>query len=348
MTESMGRMIGILGVTAVVSWVSVGLLRYYALGRGVLDQPNERSSHGTPTPRGGGAGLVAAAVLGFVLLSGREALGWRVVLALLGILPTALVGWLDDHKSVSVSTRIGAHLVSASMILPLAIGSGASPWIVAILSVGWIIAVLSAINVVNFIDGIDGLIGLQALALGVHFAVLSQSQGRSLGLALAVASAAFLIWNWTPAKIFLGDVGSGSLAVIGVVGGILVWRGGNRPFIVVFLPLVAIFLDASVTILGRWRRGESLTAAHRTHLYQRLANEAGWGHARASALYGVIAALATAIVLATPPALLFIACVAYALAIVLVGWYLNRSARPPEGKGSTPDTRESKQAAQRL
>ena len=118
--------------------------------------------------------------------------------------------------------------------------------------------------------------------------------GAVLGIGWAGACLGFLFWNWAPAHIFLGDVGSGALGVLGVVGGVLVLHEGEWAFLAVFLPLVPIFLDASVTLLRRAWAGEKVYKPHRVHLYQRLAN-GGWGHSRVTWLYAAASAVGVAV-----------------------------------------------------
>lgn len=293
----------------------------------MLDTPGERSSHIVPTPRGGGAGVAGAAVVTYLLLGPVDGLDWRIALALVSILPTAMVGWLDDHKPLPVLPRFLAHLGSALLLVPLAIEPGLPPTTTVLLTASWVFATVSAINVVNFIDGIDGLIGLQAVVFAVHLVLLSESEGAAwtLGISVASSSAAFLLWNWAPARIFLGDVGSGALAVLGLVGGLLVWRESKWPFIAVFLPLFPIFLDAAVAIARRARKREPLAIAHRTHLYQRIANEGGWGHARVSMLYCIAAAMATVVVVAVPGRWVLNASGLYAIAVFGLGAWLDRN-----------------------
>jgi Fuc2NAc and GlcNAc transferase len=325
----LGRHIALVTGVGALSWVLVGVIRRYSLRRGVLDQPTSRSSHAVPMPRGGGAGLVVAAIAGFLIGAADQWSDWRVLLAILATVPTAVVGWLDDHGSLPVLPRFLAHLSSGLLLLPLALLPGLSPIATLFLSAAWLFATVSAINVVNFMDGIDGLIGLQALIFGAHLALLSAAEtpAQTFGTVLAAASAAFLLWNWSPARIFLGDIGSGALAVLGVIGGLLVWRAGEWPFVAIFLPLFPVFLDASVTLARRARRGEPLTVAHRTHLYQRLANEAGWGHARVSALYGLAAATGALVVLLAPPQWRMKAMGGFIVAMGLFGAYLDRRTR---------------------
>jgi Fuc2NAc and GlcNAc transferase len=314
--------------TGIVSWLLVGAFRHYAKSRGVLDHPSSRSSHGIPTPRGGGAGLLIAAVLGFIALTDVRQLDWRLAAALVGLLITAVTGWIDDHRSLSVRIRFSAHLLSGVLLMLLAIDLERTSLGLALQGLAWTLATVSAINVVNFMDGIDGLIGLQAFVFGTHVALLAatSSLAAALGLALAASSVGFLIWNRPPSRIFLGDVGSGGVAMLGLTAGILVWRDGAYPVSIIFLPLVPIFLDASVAIVRRWRRGERLTTAHRTHLYQRLANEAGWGHARVSALFGISAALAMPIMLFSGKNSQIVASLLYGTMVAVVGAVLDRYA----------------------
>ena len=271
----------------------VGAVRRYALRRAVLDLPSARSSHAVPTPRGGGLGLVAACLLVIVaaLLGGSRG-SWPLHAALVGVVAVAIVGWLDDHGSLPVAPRIATHVLAGLAVAWLArdvpgpfgvLGAAGMLW--------WVFWTVSSINVTNFMDGIDGIIGLQVLVFGLHVVRLDARQGDAsiLAAALIGASLGFLVWNWAPARIFMGDVGSAALGVLLVVAGVLAQREGRWPISVVFLPLFPLFLDATVTLLRRWRLGERLTEAHRSHLYQRLAN-GGWGHALVSILYGVAAA----------------------------------------------------------
>lgn len=273
----------------IASIAMVGLVRQYALRREVLDHPGERSSHSTPTPRGGGAGLLAAWLLVILPSLARGWPGsWPLLLSFVGVLAVAAIGWIDDHGGLAVRLRLAAHATAAAALLPLVLLPGAVPaWPVPLVAIWWIFCGIAAANVVNFIDGIDGLIGLTALVYGLFAAVTGTSGGAAsgAGLSLAGAAAGFLVWNWSPARIFLGDVGSGAVGFVFVVIGVLLMRETGRGIIMTFLPLWPIVLDASATLIRRWRRREPVTQAHRSHLYQRLAN-GGWGHARVSLLYG--------------------------------------------------------------
>ena len=324
----------LVAAVAAVSWLLVALVRQYALRRGVLDAPLGRSSHVVPTPRGGGIGLIVAAMLGYMAATPAEGRAGVILIALVAVVLTAIVGWLDDHRSLPAWPRLGAHALTGLLLIPIATQS-ADGWMAVALGAGWVIAAIAAINVINFMDGLDGFIGLQALLFSVHLALLAipGSAGQVMALSLGAASVGFLAWNWSPARIFLGDVGSGSIAVLGLIAGTLVWREGRWPFLAIFLPLFAVFLDATVTLLGRLRRGEDITIAHRNHLYQRLANELRWGHARVSLLFGVAAATATVLVLAGLPRRPFATSLVYAGVVSLAGWWLDRRTRSLPGQG---------------
>ena len=281
----------------VASITLVGLVRQYALRREILDHPGARSSHSTPTPRGGGAGLLAAWLLVIVPSLARGWPGsWPLLLSLAGVVAVAAIGWIDDHGGLAVRARLVAHGVAACTILPLVLLPDPVPaWPLATVVAWWIFCAIAAASVVNFIDGIDGLIGLTALVYGAFAALVGLPGGAAAGcgVALAGAAAGFLVWNWSPARIFLGDVGSSAVGFVFVIIGILLMRETGRGIVLTFLPLSPIVLDATVTLVRRWRRGEQLTQAHRSHFYQRLAN-GGWGHARVSLLFGATSVVGAA------------------------------------------------------
>jgi UDP-N-acetylmuramyl pentapeptide phosphotransferase/UDP-N-acetylglucosamine-1-phosphate transferase len=268
---------------------------------------------------------VALLCCGAVIVGSTEA-GWRLGLALAGIGLVATVGWVDDRRSLAIGPRLLAHLVSAAAVLPLAVTLPVAGGLATGLGLlWWLFWGVSAINVVNFMDGIDGLIGLQLVILGIHFAVLGGESAGNLLFAAALSGSAlgFLWWNWAPARIFLGDSGSGALGLAAVVGGLLVLAGGRAGLVATFLPLFPIFLDATLTMIARARRGERLTEAHRSHLYQRLAN-GGWGHARVSVAYGLAAALA--IPAAATPQFRTTAVTTYLVVVTLAWLRLSRAA----------------------
>lgn len=276
----------------VFSVMLVGAVRRYALWRDLLDHPNARSSHAQPTPRGGGLGVLVACLLVAGVGLRSEPLWHATATAFAGVILVALIGWLDDHGGLGVRMRLAAHITAGALVAPLAVQAqaGDPATLVALLGIG---CVVSSINVVNFIDGIDGMIGTQALVLGLHVVYLSAPAGSSvvLGAALAGASLGFLMFNWAPARIFLGDAGSGGLGALFVVSAFVLASESDVGVVEALLPLFPIFLDATVTLARRLIRGEQVTQAHRSHLYQRLAN-GGWGHARVTMLFAATSLVA--------------------------------------------------------
>ena len=265
----------------VVTAILCGLVRRHARATALLDKPNERSSHSVPTPRGGGAGVVVALVASATALFVRHELPGEVFVALLGVIPVAFVGWRDDRHGVRARVRIAVHLASAVWAIAWLRGFpsiivGADVQALGIL--GPILATLAvvwSINLYNFMDGIDGISGVEAATSSLAGAMMLYSIGATgLGaLAAATGGAAigFLAWNWPPAKLFIGDVGSGALGFWLAVVALASDRGGAVPAVVWAL-LGAVFLvDATATLLRRVIAGERWHEAHRSHAYQRLA-----------------------------------------------------------------------------
>lgn len=313
--------------SAALCWVFVFLVRRYALRRNIVDYPSERSSHTTPTPRAGGAGFVAAVLVAFAVAEGSALLEWRIAMAILGLLLIASVGWLDDRHTLGVKPRLTVHLAGAAAMLPIALSPVPVPAFMGMAALlWWVVWGVTSINVVNFMDGIDGLLAAQILVFGTHLLLLAAPNGAAyhLGGALAGAALAFLWWNWTPAKIFMGDVGSGALGLAMTLSGLLLLREGSAGLVRAYLPLYPLFLDATVTLLRRAARGERVTQAHRSHLYQRLAN-GGLGHARVSLFYA--AAALVGLVVARMPAerAAAFAIAVYFLVVPAAGWWLART-----------------------
>lgn len=300
-----------------VSLILTGIVREYALRRGVIDQPNARSSHTAPTPRGGGLALIAGAALGMVTAVGfrltepRDALTFGT-----GMLLVGAVGWVDDTRSLRARVRLAVHVAAACWTvymfhgLPVirvggaSLGIGAAGYLLGILGIVW------SINLFNFMDGIDGLAGSQAVLIFGTGALLLLSRGdHSLGAisaSVAGAAAGFLAWNWPPAKIFLGDAGSGA---IGYLAAALAIASENRRSVplLAFAIISGLFIaDATITLLRRLTRGEPPTEAHRDHAYQRLTR--AWGSHRSvaagAAAVTVVLAVLAAVGTAMPQLLL--------------------------------------------
>jgi len=299
-------LISVLGAAYFASFLATRLL-IPVLERRVVDTPNHRSSHTRPTPRGGGLGLMAGIVLGWAMVlfaaigpgmgDGAETsrpLLW--LLALVAGIGLAAVSFLDDLKPRSARFRLAAQALAvlAGLIGMQLFGGPQSGGAFAALLPLWLDLPLTAllwlwfINLYNFMDGIDGLAGSETAMVAGGLVLLAWAGigGPEIaGLATPIAAAAlgFLVWNWHPAKVFMGDVGSVPLGFL--LGFLLIElaRGGGATGDVV--PLAAALclpmyhvLDASVTLARRLLRGEKPTEAHREHVYQR-AVIAGRSHA---------------------------------------------------------------------
>lgn len=263
--------------------MALGWLR----ARAILDRPNERSSHAVPTPRGGGIGLLAGllpAWTGIALaLPGADPV-WPLLLA--AALLLAALSFADDLKGLSARVRFAAQLAAVAVVLAAMqpedyVFQGLLPlWLDRILTA---LAWLWFVNLFNFMDGIDGISGVEAASIGIGVALIgwlaSSLTTVGFGLALAGAALGFLVWNWSPARVFLGDVGS---IPVGFLGGWLLIRLAQDGAWAAALILPAYYLgDATLTLLRRaWRR-ERLWQAHRSHFYQQ-AVQRGCRHADVS------------------------------------------------------------------
>ena len=280
--------IGIIGVaTFVVSCALTYLLKGTAKHIGLIDVPNERSSHAVPTPRGGGLAIAVSSLLALSVLAGSGLVPSRLFLALVPSgAAVAAVGFVDDRWTLSARIRLLVHFMAASWavlwIKPVnlfAFERGA-PLLEGLVYVLSTLGIVWFLNMYNFMDGIDGIAGTQAVFMSLGTVVLSVlSVGITYAVAPAIvigaASLGFLLWNWPPAKIFLGDIGSGYLgfvfAVIGLASGI---HDPVAPW--TLLILAGVFaVDATFTVIRRFLRGERITQPHRTHGFQLLAKKLG-------------------------------------------------------------------------
>lgn len=271
-------------LVAALAWVGTVALRRYGLKK-LLDVPNERSSHAQPIPRGGGIAIVLSFVAGALVLWAQDAMPDRLMLALVaGGGLVAAVGFWDDHVNLSARLRLALHVAAAIIAVALLgpvqhVPLGNETWIVP----GWIawpvsvIAVAWLLNLYNFMDGIDGIAAGEAVSVALAAALIAGLiDARVPGLLLlAAAAAGFLAMNWPPARIFMGDAGSGFLGyVFGVY--LLFSAGADARFVWVWVILLAVFwIDATITLARRAAAGERWYAAHRTHAYQHAAVRCG-------------------------------------------------------------------------
>lgn len=285
---------GALVASAAVTWLALR----YARRRGLLDQPGERRSHAVATPRGGGISITV------VVLAALVAMGWlypqlRPVLqaGALGLVLVAAVGWIDDHRPLSARLRLLAHALSAALLAGALLMSGHGLLVAAIAFV----AVLVLVNVWNFMDGIDGLAASQAAIAALAYALLAGTGTPAglLGLALAGACCGFLPFNFPRARIFLGDVGSGSLGQALALLVVLVMlapgeEGGRAGWLLLVLPLATFLVDATLTLGRRILRREAWWQPHVQHAYQVWSRRLGH-HAPVTLLYAGWSAAAVAL-----------------------------------------------------
>jgi Fuc2NAc and GlcNAc transferase len=271
----------------VIAVLGTGAMRRYALREKMLDVPNGRSSHSLPTPRGGGVAIVTAFFIAMLGVAFVTRPGTAVMVALFaGGGAIAGIGFLDDRRTLSASLRLSVHLAVAIVVVVLIGGipdRSMVHWGVHGAWIGFPLAVLGlvcATNVFNFMDGIDGLAAGEAVFMslagaGLTWYASADSAVAGALLCLAAASFGFLLWNVSPARIFMGDAGSGFLGFIIAVLSLIAIRRDEMP-IEVFAILGGIFIaDASVTLVRRMLRGDRWLDAHRMHAYQRLARR--WG-----------------------------------------------------------------------
>ncbi len=262
---------------AALSWIATRIVLGHLQRRDILDRPNERSSHTRPTPRGGGLAIMAV----LILAGGALAIFWPAARLELGALLAgmailALLSWLDDLMDLSAALRFSIHILVVTAALALLptdalIFQGLLPPLLDRIAAGllWV----WFINLYNFMDGIDGITGVETVAIGLGLFALSLLvpgvllwQGW-LGLIAAAAAVGFLLWNWHPARIFLGDVGSVPLGFL--LGGLLLGTAAAGQWAAALILPLYYLADATLTLLRRAARGEKVWRAHREHFYQR-------------------------------------------------------------------------------
>jgi UDP-N-acetylmuramyl pentapeptide phosphotransferase/UDP-N-acetylglucosamine-1-phosphate transferase len=281
-----------------------------------VDLPNDRSLHDRPVPRTGGIGVLLGAAVSLAFGAGSLLLPFSLCLAL------AVLSLLDDAYGVPAPARLAAHLAAATaLVWYILTPMNLAEQLVMVLAVAWIT------NLYNFMDGADGLaagmtvIGFGAYALGAGLAGHAALAALSLGV--SAASAAFLLHNFHPAKIFLGDVGSIPLGFLAGALGVVGWRDDVWPLwfpLLAFAPFVG---DATVTLVRRLLGRQRVWRAHREHYYQRMVRM-GMGHRRTTLIgYGLMLVCATLALLGmTAPAAVqaTVFCVGVALLFAVSLW----------------------------
>jgi glycosyltransferase WbpL len=276
-----------------------GRFRRYALARKLVDIPNPRSSHSVPVPRGGGVVIALTTLIALSLPAAKGALAWTTLLAVLGGgALVAFIGLADDHGQITLGWRLLSHFAAAAWVLAWLGEPPPLQLLGFVLDVGWLRYALAALylvwllNLTNFMDGIDGIAAVEAITVSLGgvflYRIAAPAANEWLApLVLAATTLGFLVWNWPPAKIFLGDSGSGFLGLMlatlslqaALVATTLYWG---------WVILLGVFVvDATVTLARRVVRGERFYEAHRSHAYQHAAQR--WGaHLPVTVAVGVI------------------------------------------------------------
>ena len=258
------------------SWAGTSAMTRWLSERGLLDHPGERSSHDRPVPKGAGAAVVAVLLTIWIALA---LMGWvpRGILgiSMLGVV-LAAVSWRNDHKDMSVTLRLAVQIGAVTVALLGWPGRGLlfqgllPHWLdQAVTGIAWV----WFINLFNFMDGADGMTGVETVVIGIGVSVIGAFTGFGpegyllLGVTLAAVAVGFLPWNWYPARVFLGDVGS---VPLGFVVGWLLLELASHGYWAPTLVLVLYYLaDATLTLLRRMLNREPFWRAHRTHFFQR-------------------------------------------------------------------------------
>lgn len=262
------------------SLLLTGVFRFYAIKLSLVDFPNKRSSHVTPTPRGGGVAVVLVALAGSILLYLSALVSANIILGIcLGGGCVALVGFIDDHRHLSAGIRIAVHVFASLLSLFLIynffyLTDFAQQAKLNYIYFFVVIGLVWSLNLYNFMDGIDGLSGVEAITVFSGIAFILWFNGGNTAyiqwlLILSVSTLGFLVWNWPPAKIFMGDACSGFLGYcIGLFA--IITSNESSVSIWSWLILYGVFVvDATVTLLRRILIArERFYEAHRSHTYQ--------------------------------------------------------------------------------
>jgi Fuc2NAc and GlcNAc transferase len=271
-----------------VSAILTGFIRSYAVRKSIIDVPNERSSHRMPTPRGGGLSIVVVFLATLVIMFAGGLLVRSFFLAMfIGGMLVAAVGFWDDHHHIPARWRIVVHFVASGWAIyclggmpPFLLGNycfhfGFFGNIVGVILLVWML------NLFNFMDGIDGIAAVEGVCVaGGAALIMAVNGGHSpllLPLSLLAGCLGFLVWNWPPAKIFMGDVGSGFLGFVLCLMAFSdpVGQGTNMNMWSWFILSALFVVDATVTLVRRMSKGERFYMAHRSHAYQILSRRFG-------------------------------------------------------------------------
>lgn len=273
----------------VSSFTLTSFIRHIALKRMWLDTPNARSSHLVPTPKSGGLAFVVTFTAALVYLYAYAYLSFSQLAVLLTPVIVAASGMLDDFRSLSVVSRIGIQMLAALTVMFLVGGLPQLPVFGYLLDFGWIgyvIGVLGLVwlmNLFNFMDGIDGIAALEAgfVCLAVYVLLVLQGGYETAFVLMCMLAAiiGFLLLNFPPARIFMGDVGSQYLGLMMGVLGLVTIEAGYMHIWSWAILLGVFIVDSTMTLVRRLRNGQMWYHAHRTHAYQHAAISLG-SHAK--------------------------------------------------------------------
>ena len=310
----------------VMAVLGTAALRRYAMWRQLFDLPGERRSHSVATPRGGGMAIVAAVLLGCLLIALlRPAAAMPMLGFAAGLIVVAGIGWWDDHKPLPSWLRLLVHLLASAWLGLQAFVYGGSLMDALLIALASVVL----INVWNFMDGINGLAASQAALAAAGFALVLPGSYALLGWGLVAACLGFLPFNFPRARIFMGDGGSGALGYLlaSLFGMVLI--STPTPWWLGWLPLTAFLVDAGFTLLRRLLAGERWWQPHATHVYQHAARKLG-SHVPVTCAYACFSAVAIGLLLICSqlphlPALVIT--ISWAGASVLLWLYLRMGVR---------------------
>ena len=258
-------------------------MRAYALKKNIIDNPNERSSHSVPTPRGGGVAVVCSYLLALAVLMYSQQLSLHIGFTLIvaGSI-IALLGFLDDHGHINSMLRLAIHFLVAIGVV-ISLGGFAEVTVFNGMQLGFIaniIAVLFLVwllNLYNFMDGINGIASIEAItvtaSMAVLYLLLNVALNNQILFLLAACVVGFLLWNFPKAKIFMGDACSGFLGLTLGVLALIALKENLALFCAWIICLGVFIVDATYTLIKRVLNGYKMYDAHRSHSYQILSRK---------------------------------------------------------------------------
>ena len=272
-------------ITTLVSFLGTRFLLGFLKNKKIFDNPNERSSHRKPVPKGGGIIVIGITIIELVVIFNYKDETYLPLI--IATLVLAAISWIDDLRELPASLRLAAQFIAVTYVLLMM--SPSEPYFHGIIPTWFELVIIAFIwvwfiNVFNFMDGIDGITAVETISIGSGlFLIILISGGRSevglSGLVLAASALGFIWWNWSPSQLFLGDVGS---IPLGFIIGWLLLQILPTPLwpISIIIPLYYLS-DATITLIIRCLNKERFWLPHRQHYYQ-LATNRGLSHAHVS------------------------------------------------------------------